>query len=62
MIKIIKNPNEKWEEKTELYGCKYIFMTNDFRDRPSYAKIGFRSLIGYIIIMINIRRSKKHKK
>ena len=62
MIKIIKNPNEKWEGKTELYGHKYIFMTNDFSDGPAYAKIGFRSLIGYIIIMINIRRSKKHKK
>lgn len=52
MIKIIKNPNKKWEERTELNGQKYIFMTNDFTSRPAYAKIGFRALFGYIAMRI----------
>lgn len=50
MIKIVKNPNVEWVERTELNGRKYLFMTNDFTSRPAYAKIGLRPLIGYIIM------------
>jgi hypothetical protein len=50
MIKIIKNPNKIWEERTELNGQKYIFMTTDFTNKPAYAKIGLRSLFGYIVM------------
>ena len=55
MIKIIKNPNKKWEERTELNGRKYIFMTTDFTGKPAYAKIGLRPLFGYIIMRIKYR-------
>ena len=50
MIKIIKNPTKIWEERTELNGQKYIFMTTDFTSKPAYAKIGLRSLFGYIVM------------
>lgn len=56
MIKIIKNPNKVWEERTELNGRKYIFMTDDFTGRPAYAKIGIRALVGYIIMRIKYRK------
>lgn len=59
MIKIIKNPNKKWEENTELNGRKYVFVTDDFDGRPAYAKIGFRALIGYIIMRIKYRKCRK---
>ena len=55
MIKIVKNPNEKWEELTELDGCKYLFMTTDFTDKPAYAKIGLKSLFGYVVCRIKYR-------
>lgn len=56
MIKIIKNPNEAWEECTELNGRKYVFMTDDFTSKPAYAKIGLRALFGYIIMRIKYRK------
>ena len=57
MIKIIKNPNKVWEERTELNGRKYIFMTEDITPgRPAYAKIGLRSLYGYIVMRIKYRK------
>lgn len=59
MIKIIKNPNKKWENRTELCGQKYIFMTTDFTGKPAYAKIGFRSLFGYIVMRIKYRTFKE---
>lgn len=55
MIKIIKNPNEVWEERTELNGRKYVFMTDDFTNKPAYAKIGLKALFGYIIMRIKYR-------
>lgn len=55
MIKIIKNPKLDWMKNTELYGRKYIFMTDYLPGKHAYSTICFKALIGYIIMKIKYR-------
>jgi hypothetical protein len=56
MIKVIRNPGKEWMKHTELNGQKYILISDDFPGKHAYAKIGLKSLIGYIALRIEYRK------